>query len=153
MSFSKYMTSYKNQLTNLNSLEAIIKEAPKNHRLQKLLVGYMLKDRRILNRVLGLSKHDPYAEKLVCHAKIALMDLCNSESVEKRRLASQLLKNTRLKIQNVPEENIKYWERVGYAKIFETYLAEQKKNNMSHQMKVRVDKKLREVNWDKLITS
>lgn len=83
MSFSQYMTSYKNRLTNLNSLEKMIKEAPNNHRLQKLLVGYMLKDKRILKRVLELSKHDPYAEKLVCHAKIALIDLSNSKSIEK----------------------------------------------------------------------
>jgi hypothetical protein len=145
------MEDYRRQLTDLETLDAILAKAPDDHRLQKLLVLYLMKDKRTFGRFKRLAKSNPYAWEMLSHAKYALQSLAKEQSSEAKTLVEYLNGVTGFLNENEPILKLQSWEKTGYKKMFNNYFVESRFDEMSQTEKESLANKLAQVDFENLV--
>lgn len=148
--FKEYMEQYKECLTEAKSLQDLLAEAKENHRVQKLLVAYMTKDRETYTQMLSLAATDSFAQKLVNHCLVTLYDLMSGrvdDRQEMKDLMVEVNKVTNFLSQPKPEVKMQHWEQKGYVNMFVSYLFENVlTSEMTPEMKRLEEECLRALN-------
>ncbi len=157
MKFNTYMEQYKNKLTTAKSLQEMINEAKSSHRIQKLLVAYMMKDKVTFNSMVGLSYKDNYALKLVCHAKITLDRLKDNgyyNSYQMEVLVDKLRDNVKsFDLNCLNDIEPEKWELEGYFKMLNNFVVQEKMESIDVELQKSIDNVLNSINFDNLIVS
>lgn len=158
MRYDTFMENYKKRLTDARTLEDMVEESKTDHRVQKLLVAYMMKDEETLNSMKMLSKENSQARKLVKHAQLTLKSLNNDklyQSEQMKQFLSELNSIAKFSNDEGQDENIKVanWELEGYKKMLNSYLVEERMNNLKPSLREKVSEKLSKVDWQNLITT
>jgi hypothetical protein len=128
MSFNEFIENYKKTLTNSSTLEELLKEARQNYRIQKLLVAYMMKDRITFEHMRRLSKTDPFASKLIKHAKATVFNLMEGKmlnTLEMKNFLMQLNEVTHFLNEEPESIEMEEWEFAGYSRMLNSYLLNQ----------------------------
>jgi hypothetical protein len=150
--FTEFMEQYRKNLTEANTLEDLLQEAKRNHRVQKLLPFYAMKDRATFDHMLRLADKDPFARKLVVHAQMTLETLGKNQSRTNPGMKKLLVQLTGLNTvalkrdHDVPMEE---WESDGYQRVLNSYFLPKK---VFSPLKVLYHrKKMDSVDWDNLV--
>ena len=156
MTFQEFVERYKNELgDNVSSLEELVEYAQKSHRFKNLLFLYMLKDKGTFNRMVELSTHNPFAKKMVAHSKQTLNRLNNGElynNQDMKKLVNYLNRTVITNSQSL-DEHIETREFIGYSKILNSYLVEERKRKLDVNLRNKVNAKMKSVDWNNLFVS
>lgn len=151
MRFSQFMEQYRKSLTDASTLDELLEEAKRNHRVQKLLPVYILKDTETFNNMLELASKDPFAKKLVAHARITVKTFekdNNTNSLGMKRLLTDFDRVSRMSSQN-SNVSMEDWELEGYSKVLNSYFV---RNRVFTPLKsMRRRKKMSSVDWENLV--
>ena len=151
MRFAQFMEQYRKNLTDASTLEDLLQEAKQNHRVQKLLPVYVLKDKDTFNNMLELAGQDSLAKKLVAHARMMVKTLeknKNTKSFRMKRLLGHLASVAGMPSQsdNVTMEE---WELEGYSRVLNSYFVINKVFTPFKALRNR--KKMNSVDWENLV--
>lgn len=156
MTFQEFVERYKNELgDSVSSLEDLLEYAQKSHRFKNLLFLYMLKDKDTFNRMLELSIHNRFAQKMVAHSKQTLNRLNNGELYNNQDMKKLVnyLNRTVIRDSQPLDEHIETWEFAGYSKILNSYLVEERKRKLDVNLRNKVNAKMESVDWNNLFVS
>lgn len=151
MRFAQFMEQYRQNLTNASTLEELLQEAKQNHRVQKLLPIYVMKDRTTFNHMLKLPDKDPFARKLVAHAKKTVESLDKNvaqKGFRMKRLLGHFANVTRVSTQSY-NDTVEDWEMDGYSRVLNSYFVTNRVFNPLRKMRSR--KKMESVDWENLV--
>ncbi len=142
--FKRFIEEYMQRMTEEKTLEALLKEARRNHRVQKLLVPYIAKDTCTFKHMLSLASKDPFAQKLVKHCSAIVHDLFAKQE-GMRELMNQINQVTGFLSEPRPKVRMAEWESVGYTNVFNRYLLQDKmaKMDMDEEMAAKRDQLLK----------
>lgn len=153
MNYSEYMEALRDHLTDMRTLEELIQEAQTNHRVQKLLVGYILKDDRTYKQMLMISQTNPFASKIIAQSKYTLKTIKTGSLYNKpdmKRLVDALSIRSLLSGEQSKPPQIKEWELTGYINIINSYILSEKIEKIEFQQ--IIEARMKETDWDNLIT-
>jgi len=151
MRFAEFMEEYRKNLTDASTLEELLQEAKQNHRVQKLLPIYVLKDKDTFNSMLELANRDSFARKLVAHSRMTVKTLernKNTKSFGMKRLLGHL---ANVAGKSLPGDNVamEEWELNGYSRVLNSYFVA---NRVFTPFKaLRHREKMNSVDWDNLV--
>ncbi|PKM82772.1 MAG: hypothetical protein CVU89_04530 [Firmicutes bacterium HGW-Firmicutes-14] len=150
MRFAQFLEQYRKNLTDAVTLEELLQEAKQNHRVQKLLPVYVMKDRNTFNHLLRLADKDPYARKIAAHARMTVETLAKSKkkSVKMKRLLGHLADITDVSMQT-NSITMEDWEFDGYSRVINSYFVTNKVFTPFKALRHR--QKMDSVDWENLI--
>lgn len=151
MRFAQFMEQYRKNLTDASTLEELLQEAKQNHRVQKLLPVYVLKDKDTFNNMLELAINDSFARKLVAHARMTVKTLegsRNTKSFKMKRLLGHLASVAGMPS---PGDNVamEEWELEGYSRVLNSFFVSNRVFTPFKALKHR--KKMNSVDWENLV--
>ena len=147
------MENYKKRLAQYQTLEEMLAEAPNDHRLQKLLVAYMMKDKATYNKMVRLAKTNPYAKTLVDHAKATVSYVSSRRTPEWQELSGHLKNVVRVGRgrPSVSFKKVSKPELDGYTKMLNNYLCEKRMENAPAELKAKVEARMKDVDFNNLV--
>ena len=155
--YATFMERYRRRLTNCRTLEEMLAHAPNDHRLQKLLVVYAMKDKTTYNKMLRLARVNPYAQELVEHVKATVNYVSRQRNPEMQELTNHLRSVTGFVPRTRPlavlgkRPGVSKLELDGYYKMLNNYLSENRMGNATPELKARVEARLEKVDFNKLV--
>lgn len=153
MNYSKYMELLRRHLTDVEGFEKLLQEAKQNHRVQKLLVAYIMKDTETYQEMTELVLSDDFAAKILSHAQYTLWIIKSGpfyKRIKMKGLIDRFILICPLAGEETGSVNIEDWELTGYINIINSFILSTKKDDSG--LKKKVDKGLRQVDWENLFT-
>ena len=146
------MEQYRKNLTDASTLEELLQEAKQNYRVQKLLPIYVMKDKKTFNQMLKLADRDPFARKLIAHAKKTVETLDKSKTnkgFRMKKLIGHLANVAGVSTQSY-DDTMEDWEMEGYTRVLNSYFVT---NKVFTPFKIiRSRKKMESVDWENLVS-
>lgn len=154
ITFSKFIEEYKSSLTEAVELKQIIEVSKNDHRIKKIIVPYVMKDRETYDSLIKLSKQDEYVRELVCDCILFLDEIKNTELYIKNNEIKDLI----YKFQEIVNNKnllkdgyeLSCIDFENYCKVINSYLLKLKVTQDSN-LKSILDKKYSQIDWDNLI--
>lgn len=153
MDYKYYMEKLREHLTSRIELKELIIEATSNHRIQKLMVGYVFKDIETYRQMTDIAQKDQFASKLLLHANYTLEIIKQSSLYKKpemKEIVDHLTKTYSLFDEDINITDIEKWEVEGYINIINAYVLSNKKEDQIFEE--LINRRMKEVDWDNLFT-